>query len=88
MLVFWLDVVACIMAFFIVVEICDLTGVTLYFFLVALMVLSLVAGVFFSSLVHSYWCLNFFYLSFFLVDSVVLSYRGIDFKSFVLGFSE
>ena len=50
------------------------------------MVLLLVAGVFFGSLVRSYWRLNFFCLSSFLASSAGLSHGKTDFGFLVLGF--
>ena len=53
----------------------------------ALTVLLLVAGVFFSSLVRFYWHLNLFYLFSFLANYAILLCKRTDFESLVLGFS-
>ena len=58
-----------------------------FFFLIASTVLLLVAGVFFSFLMHSCWYLNLFCLFSFLAGYFILSRRETDFGSLVLSSS-
>ena len=84
--VFWLGAVADIVAFFIVVKICELINITFLFFLSGINSVIASSEGFFWFFIAFSPAFKLFLLVFFLADSAMLLRGEANFESLVLGF--